>query len=152
MARLNFLDRFRPVGAPGAAGSTGHAEDVRGPAAELAPVFAALVPDVEKAHALVAEANQSAEQALAEERVRASDLTAQARLDAVTERARAATAVEKASGERDRRLMVRAHKDASALDAVAAVELGAAAQRVVEAMVKDLLASGDFRSAGESGS
>ena len=47
MARLSILDRFRPVGAPGAAGPVGvPAADDQGPAAEVAPVFAALADGV----------------------------------------------------------------------------------------------------------
>src|SRR5674476_1314795 len=57
MARVNILDRFRPVGAPGPAGLAGvPAADEQGPAAELAPVFAALAADVESCHRLVEEA------------------------------------------------------------------------------------------------
>lgn len=152
MARLNFLDRFRPVGSPGASGSAGHTEDLRGPAAELAPVFAALASDVGSAQALVASANHAAEKALAEARVQASGLTAQARLDAVTERAQAAAAVHKASGEHDRRLMARARKEASTLDAAATKALDAAAQRVIEAMVADILGRHDLRPARDGDS
>lgn len=142
MARLNFLDRFRPVGAPGAAGSAGATEEVRGPAAELAPVFAALAPDVELARALVADAEQAVETTLAEARTTASDMTAQARLDAVAERAVAATAVGKAATGKDKRLMARAHKKAAALETGADAELSAVSKRVVEWMVTDLLQNG----------
>lgn len=142
VARLNFLDRFRPVGAPGAAGSTRQAEEVRGPAAELAPVFAALAPDVESAQALVAETEQAVETTLAAARTTASDMTAQARLDAVAERAVAATAVGKASAGKDEHLMARAHKKAEALKTGADAELSAVSKRVVERMVTNLLQSG----------
>jgi vacuolar-type H+-ATPase subunit H len=152
MVRLNFLDRFRPVGAPGAAASAGRADEIRGPAAELAPVFAALAADLESARALVAVAERDAEKALAEARARASDMTAQARLDAVTERAAAATAVQKASHGRDKRLMEHAHKKASALETEAAAELTAVAERVVEKMVLDLLRNDDSQDSGETGS
>src|SRR5450756_2853427 len=65
MARLSILDRFRPVGAPGPAGLAGvPAADEQGPAAELAPVFAALAADVESCHRLVEEARQEADGAL----------------------------------------------------------------------------------------
>jgi vacuolar-type H+-ATPase subunit H len=152
VARLNFLDRFRPIGAPGAAGATGQTEEVRGLAAELAPVFAALAPDLDSARALVSDAERLAEKTVADAHVRASDITAQARLDAVTERTRAATTVEKESAGHDRRLMTRAHKAASNVETGAMAELDAAAQRVIERMVTDLLRSGDSSTIGETGS
>ncbi len=151
MARLNFLDRFRPVGAPGAARGTGRAEEVRGPATELAPVFAALAPDLESARTLVVDAQRSAEKMVAEARARAAAVTAQARLDAVTVRAQAAAAVEKASTARDRRLLARAHREASSVEARAEVELAAAAQRVIERMVEDLLHNGNSSSSRATG-
>jgi vacuolar-type H+-ATPase subunit H len=149
MVQLNFLDRFRPVGAPGAAASAGRTDEVRGPAAELAPVFAALAADRESARALVALAEREAERVLTEARERASEMTAQARLDAVTERAAAATAVQNDSHERDKRLVESANKRASALETAAATELTAVAEYVVEKMVSTLLQSDETQDSGE---
>src|SRR5665647_1559647 len=117
MARVNILDRFRPVGAPGPAGLAGvPAADEQGPAAELAPVFAALAADVESCHRLVEEARQEADGALVRAHEQAAAILAQARLDAGAERARAAARVEQAASKRDALLLSQARKEADNLE------------------------------------
>ena len=94
MPRPNFLDRFRPVGSPGAAARTGiPTEDARGPEAELAPVFAALEADLEECSRRVEDARRTAGHDVAEARSRADAVVARARLDADSARRRAYDAV-----------------------------------------------------------
>src|SRR5659263_642666 len=82
MAGQNFLDRFRPLGAPGAATRVGGpASDDLGPAVELAPVFAALADQVETCRSLVAAAAVEVDRELARARERADAIVARARLD-----------------------------------------------------------------------
>lgn len=116
MVRLTILDRFRPVGTPGAAGPTGvPTADEQGPAAELIPVFAALEADVAACTALVADARVSAERDTVRARTQAAAIVAQARREAGAERAKAATRVEKEASERDAQLLEQARREAAAL-------------------------------------
>lgn len=117
MARLSILDRFRPVGAPGPAGPAGvPAADNQGPAAELAPVFAALAADAASCAALVEEARLSAERDVAKARAQAAAILSQARLEAGAERAKAAARVEQAASYRDAPLLEQALHEAAALE------------------------------------
>ena len=116
MARISILDRFRPVGAPGPAGPAGvPAADEQGPAAELAPVFAALAEDVARCNALVEEARRSAEEDLVRARAQAAAILSQARLDAGAERAKAAARVEQAASDHDEQVLEQACSEAAAL-------------------------------------
>jgi len=79
MARPNILDRFRPVGAPGAASPAGGpASDTLGPAAELVPVFAALADDVESCRTLVEDARRDASTEISTAQDRANALVSRA--------------------------------------------------------------------------
>jgi hypothetical protein len=122
MARPNILDRFRPVGAPGPAGPAGvPATGDQGPAAELAPVFAALAQDVEHCRTLVEEAQEQA-----------AAITAQARLDAGAERAHAAARVEQAALKRDALLLAQARKEADNLEEDRTALLPGTVRRVID--------------------
>jgi vacuolar-type H+-ATPase subunit H len=117
MTRLSILDRFRPVGAPGPAGPAGvPAADDQGPAAELAPVFAALADDAASCAALIEEARLSAEGEVAQARAQAAAILSQARLEAGAERAKAAARVEQAASDRDAGLLEQARREAAALE------------------------------------
>jgi hypothetical protein len=83
-----WLDRFRPAGAPGAATATGVPVDRRAAAvAELEPVFAALAEDVERAGRLRDAMTAEAARRRAAGRDAARALIADARASAPTERA-----------------------------------------------------------------
>jgi hypothetical protein len=141
MARPNILDRFRPVGAPGPAGPVGvPAVDDQGVATELAPVFAALAPDVQACTALVDEARQEADAALSQARELAAAAIAQARLDAGADRARAAAAVEQVASEQDAQLLDAAVRQADALQEAGTALLPATVRRVIDAMLAEYLA------------
>ena len=140
MAPLSILDRFRPVGAPGPAGPAGvPATGDHGPAAELAPVFAALAADVQSCRRLVDEARRQADQALSLAHERAAGIIAQARLDARGERARAMARVEQAASERDGLLLARARKDADDVEGAGAAQLPATARRVIDHLLSEHL-------------
>ena len=133
MARPNILDRFRPVGAPGPAGPAGvPATGDQGPAAELAPVFAALAQDVEHCRTLVEEARRDAAAALSRSQEQAAAITAQARLDAGAERAHAAARVEQAALKRDALLLAQARKEADNLEEDRAAMLPGTVRRVID--------------------
>lgn len=149
MARPNFLDRFRPVGAPGPAGPVGvPAVDDQGVARELAPVFAALAPDVAAGRRLVDDARRAAEEEIAEARERAAAVIARARIDAHADRARAAAAVAEAAAEQDAALLAAARREADELTATGEAALPAAVQRVVDLLLTDSLPV-DASSAGQ---
>ena len=137
MARLSILDRFRPVGTPGAAGPAGvPALDDQGRAAELAPVFAALAGDVAACEALIEEARVSTEGDVARARADAAAIVARARLDARAARVRAAARIEKEASERDAKLLEQARHEASTLERTGLARIPA----VVSEAIDNLLA------------
>ena len=141
MARLNILDRFRPVGAPGPAGPAGvPAVGDDGRAAELAPVFAALAAEVESCRRLVEQARREADQALSRAHEGAAAIIAQARLDARDERASAVALVEQAASERDALLLAQARKEADDLEEARAAQLPATVRRVMDHLLSEQLA------------
>lgn len=82
----DFLDRFRPAGAPGAAARAGVPADMSGARmAELAPVLALLSETDAECGSIIAQAERDARQVVAEARARASAIAA-----AAERRARAA--------------------------------------------------------------
>lgn len=140
MPRLSILDRFRPVGAPGPAGLAGvPAADDQGPAAELAPVFAALAADVESCRKLVEEARREADGALFRAHEQAAAIVAQARLDAGAERADAAARVEQAASEQDAQLLEQAGKEAGELEEAGTALLPATVRKVIDNLLSEQL-------------
>ncbi|MDJ0348019.1 hypothetical protein [Cryobacterium sp. PH29-G1] len=140
MARSNILDRFRPVGAPGAASPSGDAaSDALGPAAELAPVFAALAADVEACRKLVEDARQSASDELSRAQERADAVIARARLDVGAEQARAAAAVLRTASEHDAQLLEQSSRKAAELEETGTAQLATAVHKVMDALVSEQL-------------
>ena len=140
MARLNILDRFRPVGAPGPAGPAGvPAADDQGPAGELAPVFAALAADVESCRKLVEEARREADEALLRAHEQAAAIVAQARLDAGAARADAAASVVQAASAQEAQLLAQAGKEADELEAAGMVLLPATVRKVIDNLLSEQL-------------
>ncbi|WES65284.1 hypothetical protein P0L94_04235 [Microbacter sp. GSS18] len=137
--RLSFLDRFRPVGAPGAAATAVPAADRRGPEEELAPVFAALAPDVRAAEEAVAAAQRSAADAREEARASAASIVERAHADAAAARAEAALQVESAAAAADRDIVDAARAEADRIDDAARRALPAAVDRVVGRLREELL-------------
>jgi vacuolar-type H+-ATPase subunit H len=136
MARLSILDRFRPVGAPGPAGPAGvPAADDQGPAAELAPVFAALGGDVAWCEALVENARRGAERDVVRAREQAAAILARARLDAGAQRANAAARVEQASAERDAQVLEQARLEAAALEESGLARIPAVVGKVIDTLL-----------------
>lgn len=90
----DLLYRFRPAGAPGAAGGTGVPVD-RGTAAqeELEPLFALLAVTARDCTAIVAQAERDADARRNEDAERARGLVAQAREQVQPKRAAAAAAL-----------------------------------------------------------
>lgn len=89
----DLLLRFRPSGAPGAAGPAGVPVDVSAQwSAELAPVFAALAATEDECTAVASEGLRRADQARATMRTRADALRAGLHQQAEAERAMAAAA------------------------------------------------------------
>ena len=136
MARLSILDRFRPVGTPGAAGPAGvPAADDQGRAAELAPVFAALAGDVAACEALVDEARLSAEEHVARARAQAAAIVAQARLDAGAARVRAAARIEQEASQQDAELLEQARQEAATLEKTGLARLPAVVSKVIDSLL-----------------
>lgn len=136
MARPGILDRFRPVGAPGPAGPAGvPAADNQGPAAELAPVFAALAGDAASCAALVEEARLSAEQDVARARTQAAAILSQARLDAGAERAKAAARIGQEASDRDATLLEQARQEAAALEESGLARIPAVVSTVIDTLL-----------------
>lgn len=136
MVRLSILDRFKPVGAPGAAGPAGvPATDDQGRAAELAPVFAALAGDVAACGTLVAEARLSAEEAVAQARAQAAAIVAQARIDAGAARVRAAARIKQEASERDAQLLEQTRREAATLEKTGRAGIPAVIGQVIESLL-----------------
>ncbi|MET3204915.1 MULTISPECIES: hypothetical protein [unclassified Arthrobacter] len=136
MARLSILDRFRPVGAPGAAGPVGvPAADDQGPAAELAPVFAALADGVAANAALAEESRRSAEEEVVRARAQAAAILSQARLDAGAARAKAAARVEQAASHSDAQVLEQARQEATALEEAGRARIPAVVTEVLDTLL-----------------
>jgi len=141
MVRINILDRFRPVGAPGPVGAAGvPAADDHGTVAELAPVFAALSADVESCRTLVEEARLEAEEALLRAHEQAAAVLAEARLDAAAERAEAVARVEQEAAEQDELLLAQARKKADDLEAAGMILLPGTVRKVIDTLLFRALA------------
>ena len=135
---LSILDRFRPVDAPGpAAGVAGvPAADDQGPAAELAPVFAALAADVESCRKLVEEARREADGALFRAHEQAA--IAQARLDAGAEACRRrGTRGAGRLGARCHTLLEQAGKEAGELEEAGTALLPATVRKVIDNLLSE---------------
>jgi len=140
MARLSILDQFRSVGAPGPAGPVGvPAVDQPGHAAELAPVFAALAADVESCRRLVEEAQQRADDTLADARADATAMIARARLEEAAARADAAAAIEHAASAQDERTLEAARTAAAALQASGSARIPDTVRLVLDRLLADQL-------------
>jgi hypothetical protein len=140
MARPNILDRFRPVGAPGAAvPAGGPASDALGPAAELAPVFAALAADVDSCRKLVEDARRDAGRELSRAQERADAMVSQARLDVDAEQARAAARVMEAASDQDAQLLGQASRKAAELEEAGTAKLPATVRKVIDALLSEHL-------------
>jgi len=111
-----------------------------GPAAELAPVFAALAADVESCRRLVEQAHREADDALSRAHERAAAIIAQARLDARDERTRAVAQVEQAASERDALLLAQARMEADDLEEAGAAQLPATVRRVIDHLLSEQMA------------
>lgn len=129
----DFLDRFRPAGAPGAAGVAGIPADRRaGAEQELAPLFAALA-GVERDCAEMRDRSQRS----------AAWQTAQSQrmANAILARARSQTAAVRAAAAADAQAAADAERQGIQADAsVATAELRTAAQRLVPALVDQIVA------------
>jgi vacuolar-type H+-ATPase subunit H len=136
MARLSFLDRFRPVGAPGPAGPAGvPAADNQGPAAELGPVFAALASDVAYCVALVEGARRDADGEVVRARAQAAAILSKARLEAGAERARSAAQIQQAASLRDAQLLEQARREAAALEQSGLSRIPTVVAEVIDALL-----------------
>lgn len=140
MAGSNFLERFRPLGAPGAAtAAAGTPTDESGPATELIPVFAALAGTVEECRTMVERATLEAERELVNARERANAIVAQARIDVGEEQARAAAGVLQSSSVRDTEILRAAESEAARVTIAGEAQIASLARDVVERLLADLL-------------
>lgn len=129
---VSILDRFRPVGAPGAAGSAGGAETpATGPAAELAPVFALVQSDLDAAARTVARARARAADSV-DAAAREAEVAVQVARDAaVGERASASARVLAEAGDVERSQLATARAEA---DRIRAASTSAIPGLVAEAL------------------
>ncbi|MCC3270318.1 hypothetical protein MUG94_07165 [Arthrobacter gengyunqii] len=143
MARSSLLDRFRPVGAPGPAGPSGvPAGDDQGPAAELVPVFEALVPTIRDGGMLIDDATARAADTVAQARTQAAAMVEQARMDSGAVRANAAAAVSREAETADEEMLRKAAEEAAELKRRGESRVPALAAAIVADLVSDLLGSG----------
>ncbi len=139
----DLLDKFRPAGAPGPAGTVGVPGDRRAAAeAELAPVFAA-IEDVERVCARLRNSSRSA----ADERIRtgtaeAELLIARAHQDAEAERAAAAARVRGPAADELAAIHAQAEKAADLVRRRAAERLPRLVAKVTAHVRAQLLALG----------
>ncbi len=136
MTLLSILDRFRPAGAPGSAGVVGvPALDDTGPASELAPVFAALEPEVAACAEKVSAARSAARSRIDAAHERAAALRAEAHLQADAARAAAAAAVHDEATARNAALLTEAREQVTRVEALGRDRVVALAARLAEAVV-----------------
>ncbi|HZK06352.1 MAG TPA: hypothetical protein VFC82_11005 [Actinomycetaceae bacterium] len=144
MTGPNFLERFRPVGAPGGGASgSGRATDTLGPEVELAPVLAALERTFDECRAFVEESEAAARRTLVEARARAAAVVAEARMETAREQADAAARVLARATAADDRVIESAHRAAARVKESAAGRVEPLAHDVVERMVAQVLGRGE---------
>lgn len=138
-----FLERFRPVGTPGAAAARGvPADRVAELAAELAPLFDLLEATQEKSAAIRAQADDEAHRRRAEALAAAEAEVGAARWHAESERAATAAGLARAAEVEAERALAAARRDADAVREAAGrrlPDLAAAARSVMAARLADLM-------------
>jgi vacuolar-type H+-ATPase subunit H len=136
----NLLERFRPVGTPGAAAPAGVPADRTAEAAtEVAPVLAALRPTLEECATIRTAAEEMARQRVADAEEQAQRLLAQFQLEVPEERAVSAAAVRQSGLAAVEQLLADATEDARRLRERAASRLPAVVDHVVALVRADLL-------------
>ena len=145
--RRDFLQRFRPAGAPGnPAAAAVPADRARDLAAELEPVFSMLAGAQAESAIIVSEADRDAAVVRGNARRRADDMVASARQRAQAVRADAAAAVlARAEANADAALRA-AEQDAQAIGERAARQMPEFVSRAVRAV---LALAGDNGEAGD---
>ena len=138
-----FLERFRPVGTPGAAAARGvPADRVAELAAELAPVFDLLEVTQKQSAAIRAQADDEADRRRAEARAGADAEVGAARRRAESERAATAAGLARAADVEAEQILAAAGLDADAVREAAARRLpalAAAARSVMAARLAELI-------------
>lgn len=138
-----FLERFRPVGTPGAAAARGvPADRVAELAAELAPVFDLLEPTQKQSNAIRAQADDEADRRRAEALAGADAKVGAARRRAESERAATAAGLARSADVEAAQILAGARRDADAVREAAArrlPDLAAAARSVMLARLADLV-------------
>lgn len=143
MAGSNFLDRFRPVGAPGPGAPVGvPASDIPGANAELAPIFAALSDDAHTGRSIVDAARTEADRTLTQARERASGIIAQARMDSGSEQASAAALVLGEAADRDRLMLEDSTRRGADLQRSARSRLPQVVATIIDTLVAERMADG----------
>ncbi|KFF61016.1 hypothetical protein JF66_00670 [Cryobacterium sp. MLB-32] len=141
MAGSNFLDRFRPVGAPGPGAPVGvPAADIPGVEVELAQVFAALAADADACRRIVEAARRDADRTVSQSRERAAGIIAQARLDVSAEQAAAAVRVLGDAAERDAQIMDEASRRSADLQRAGRSRLPRVVETIIDRLVAERLA------------
>jgi len=136
----NLLERFRPVGTPGAAAPAGVPADRAADAAtEVAPVLAALRPTLDECATIRTAAEEMARQRVADAEEQAQRLLAQFQLEAPEERAVSAAAVRQSGQAAVEQLLADATEETRRLRERAASRLPAVVDHVVALVRADLL-------------
>ncbi len=126
-----FLERFRPVGTPGAAAARGvPADRVAELAAELAPVFELLAATQERSDRIRAKADAEAERRRIEALAAAEAEVGAARRHAESERAATAAGLARAADIEAEQILAAAHRDADVVRQAAGRRLPALAAAV----------------------
>ena len=138
-----FLERFRPVGTPGAAAARGvPADRVAELAAELAPVFDLLTATQERGDRIRTAADQEADRRCIEALSGAEAMVSAARRLAESERAAAAADLARAADVEAAQLLAAAARDADAVRQSAGrrmPDLAAAVRSVMAARLAELI-------------
>ena len=131
----DFVGRFRPAGAPGAAAPAGvPADRVSERAAELGPVFDELREAVNEAEAIRAHAAREAERRRSAATQRVVELLADARREADSARSSAAAAVAASASGEEEAVLDRARTDAEVISRRASARLPQLVDRVIAAV------------------
>ncbi|MEY9951612.1 hypothetical protein [Leifsonia sp. EB34] len=140
MSGTRILERFRPIGAPGA-GIVGVPDDTDRAADELAPVFAALRPDLDAARDTLDHAKRASEALLADAREQASRLVEDAEAGAPSVRAAAAAGVQAVAAAADAEILESAGSRAARLHARSSTTDDPAVQEITESILRFVLGS-----------
>lgn len=144
-----FLERFRPAGAPGAAALAVPSDRRSALAAELEPVFVLLVDVEMEQRRIVEEAERRARAVRDAAREQAAGLVNEARGRVAAERAAGSAAVQRAGEKEQQDLLAAASEEAARIEAEMSERMPLLVERALRSV--DLMLGDETAATGEGG-